>query len=351
MSAVEKLVRDVLLGSTVRSIVLYSEDFSHSDWDKWNVTVNPNAALAPDGTMTADEITEVVVPGGNQGHGPYQQTWFPNPKPLLLDHSFYTQSVYAKPLARRYLCLEMWGHNSGWNDWFDVFYDLQTNETKVWYYRRFLYPPYFPQSSDPRIGGLHGYINHSIEDAPNGFKRCSYSFRTELANYWDWSAFAIYLSEGMGEGAFDGGQSVWYVGDDTQPAVLLWGAMMSATPYLTPYLGAGAAPLIDTRAESRVYPILRPQNGPLPAITFQRISTVPTVGIGGESSKDVVRVQIDSWAATMEDARLLAREVRAVMDAANRTGVLKSRPDNGFDDFDDTVNCFRSSKDYMCWQL
>jgi hypothetical protein len=42
------------------NLLTYSEDFSHSDWTKTNTTVTSNAAVAPDGTTTADEFTHTT---------------------------------------------------------------------------------------------------------------------------------------------------------------------------------------------------------------------------------------------------------------------------------------------------
>ena len=42
------------------NLLTYSEDFSDSDWAKTNTTVTANAAVAPDGTTTADEISHTT---------------------------------------------------------------------------------------------------------------------------------------------------------------------------------------------------------------------------------------------------------------------------------------------------
>lgn len=42
------------------NLLTYSEDFTDSDWTKTNTTVTANAAVAPDGTTTADEISHTT---------------------------------------------------------------------------------------------------------------------------------------------------------------------------------------------------------------------------------------------------------------------------------------------------
>ena len=43
---------------SVENLITYSEDFSDADWSKSGVSVTGNAAIAPDGTLTADKLIE-----------------------------------------------------------------------------------------------------------------------------------------------------------------------------------------------------------------------------------------------------------------------------------------------------
>ena len=52
------------IGFAPHNLILASEDFSDSNWTKTDTTVTPNAAAAPDGTITADKISHTSgVPG------------------------------------------------------------------------------------------------------------------------------------------------------------------------------------------------------------------------------------------------------------------------------------------------
>ncbi|WP_375501649.1 hypothetical protein [uncultured Nostoc sp.] len=45
-------------GTTSQNLITYSEEFSNSSaWSSENVSITPNVAVAPDGTMTADQVT------------------------------------------------------------------------------------------------------------------------------------------------------------------------------------------------------------------------------------------------------------------------------------------------------
>ena len=47
----------------VKNYINYSEEFDNAWWLKWNVSVIANATTAPDGTMTADLLSETTASG------------------------------------------------------------------------------------------------------------------------------------------------------------------------------------------------------------------------------------------------------------------------------------------------
>jgi hypothetical protein len=67
--------------------------------------------------------------------------------------------------------------------------------------------------------------------------------------------------------------------------------------------------LVGTAAESRVFPLKLPQDGQLPAITYQQISNVRREGMGGTIPVERVRVQVDAWAETYKAVRSLGKEI------------------------------------------
>lgn len=100
-----------------------------------------------------------------------------------------------------------------------------------------------------------------------------------------------------------------------------------------------------TDAGLRVYALLADQNVPLPRVTYQRISNVPTTDFQGRSNLDQVRVQVDSWAKSYAGAKALARQVRDAMEAAEFKALLT----NDFDDYEPETRLFRVRQDYRCW--
>ena len=100
-------------------------------------------------------------------------------------------------------------------------------------------------------------------------------------------------------------------------------------------------------AAGRVYPLLRPQGTGLPAVVYQRVSTVPTLALTGNTGLDAVRLQIASWGASYQDARELAQDVRAALLA--ETG-LKVVLEMELDDYDEGAGEYRVIQDYRVWQ-
>ena len=78
---------------------------------------------------------------------------------------------------------------------------------------------------------------------------------------------------------------------------------------------SGVAAVVGTR----VFPGARPQASALPAIVLNRISGGPEYADDGEVGLEQGRIQIDCWAATYSEAKLLARAVTACLSAFEGT--------------------------------
>jgi hypothetical protein len=78
---------------------------------------------------------------------------------------------------------------------------------------------------------------------------------------------------------------------------------------------SGVAAIVTTR----IFPGSRPQGSALPAIVLNRISGGPEYADDGEVGLEQARIQIDCWAATYGEAKLLARAVTACLSAVEGT--------------------------------
>lgn len=70
---------------------------------------------------------------------------------------------------------------------------------------------------------------------------------------------------------------------------------------------------LSAEVDSRVYPMLLPQNRELPAVTYQRIST-PRLHEFEASFFPHPRFQFDCWAESFPRAKAVAEQVRLALD-------------------------------------
>ena len=70
---------------------------------------------------------------------------------------------------------------------------------------------------------------------------------------------------------------------------------------------------------TRVYPGVRPQAEPLPAIVYNMISANPSYSDDGEDGIEEARIQLDCWGVTYSSAKTVARAVKAALSAFGGT--------------------------------
>jgi hypothetical protein len=94
-----------------------------------------------------------------------------------------------------------------------------------------------------------------------------------------------------------------------------------------------AAPVIAIVPEERIEPVARTQALAVPAITLQRVSSVPFSHLRGNGALRLSSVQVDCYAGDYTSARALADACTTALDAAGFTlqsefdGGLESEPD------------------------
>jgi hypothetical protein len=105
-------------------------------------------------------------------------------------------------------------------------------------------------------------------------------------------------------------------------------------------------------AEDRLYPVLLPEQSPLPAATYQLISTVPLYTLEERVNVTEIRIQFDTWAERYGDAKQLMAAINSAID--NFSGDL---PDGTHvfgvqlaacnDLFEEAARTHRTSADYL----
>ena len=73
---------------------------------------------------------------------------------------------------------------------------------------------------------------------------------------------------------------------------------------------------------TRVYPVVIPQGGTIPAVTYQRISTPRIWDLDGPDGMATPRMQLNCWGTSYSSASSLSNAVRGVLD--NYSGTADS---------------------------
>jgi hypothetical protein len=188
-------------GST--NVFLYSQEMDNAYWTKINSTVTANAGTAPDGTVTADRITEDNTSG---------QRYCRRTSITVASSQSYNFSAFVKPDANR-TGISLYLYN-GSSEGTIVDFNLTTgsfNQTSV---------------------GTVTEMNATIEEYPEGWYRLSITCKCNTAGTAVSGAF--YFSSDPNNG------NASYAGDNTS-GVLLWGMQMEVLNAPTSYIPTGAA--------------------------------------------------------------------------------------------------------------
>jgi len=97
----------------------------------------------------------------------------------------------------------------------------------------------------------------------------------------------------------------------------------------------------------RCYPLMMPQNPVLPAIVYSRQASDPQYRLEGGSSLSQVRVEIDCYAKTYDEAKSLSAEVRSAMEAASYKGTMIFDADF----YEPDVKLYRVILDFYVWEV
>jgi hypothetical protein len=117
---------------------------------------------------------------------------------------------------------------------------------------------------------------------------------------------------------------------------------------------AGLTALIGTR----LYPVNLPQGSTLPAVTYQRISSVRMRTFGAARLGRVVRVQFTAWALSYASRHEIAEQLTTALEGYDGlmggTGgvvVLAVQADNELDDYEPTAKAWQAAMDFTVTHL
>lgn len=190
------------------NLLIRSQDFGQSSWLKTNATVTKNAAIAPDGTVTASKIGEAA--DANQNHRVQQAA----PAFAIAVGQFFAASVYLKAAERAFAFVSV----ATLGEEYSVAVDLTLGTVSAVFSAS---APVLPFSSITPVG--HGWFRVSIgfanEDAGTGP-----TLRVGPLNVSSLNAILP---------TYDG---------DGSSGVYAWGAQIEAGSAASDYIPTGATP-------------------------------------------------------------------------------------------------------------
>jgi hypothetical protein len=181
----------------VRNLLDRTEEFDNVAWLKSNVTVTANAAVAPDGTQTADKLVETAVAGAH----------FVNNSGIISRPTGVVASVYAKASERDHVALHFVGSATRATASFNL--SLGTVRAT-------------------RLSGGFTGGTATITNEGNGWYRCTLEVAGANSNG---DTPQIQVDDGIT--ALDG-NGVGYSGDGTS-GIFIWGAQLEEGSEATPY--------------------------------------------------------------------------------------------------------------------
>jgi len=182
---------------TTQNLLTHSEDFSNAAWTKHQSTVTVNAAVAPNGTTTADKLIETATVGDHQLNRAY----------TAVDNTTYTLSAYAKAGERTVFRLYLQNKAGTYN-----FSDFDVVTGTI-----------------PLTSG----VVPAISAVGDGWYRCS-------------------VTANAGTGAFASPLAILSYGTGTAGSgtngLFVWGAQLEASSSTGPYMVTGASAQTSTLA-------------------------------------------------------------------------------------------------------
>lgn len=182
------------------NLVSYSSEFSNAYWDKYNLNLNSNTIVAPDGTLTGDKIS------ANTSSDPHYMY------PLggtAVSAGTYTASVYAKAGERTRLIAALYNGSNYAMAQFDL-----ANGTIL-------------QEADAGMA--------SITSVGNGWYRCT--VKRTIGAITTYFSFAPYVNNTIG--TLTGGFPSY--SDDGFSGIYVWGAQLEAASFATSYIATTSA--------------------------------------------------------------------------------------------------------------
>lgn len=184
--------KGLLIEESRTNLQTYSQDFDNAAWTKTGVTIAANAAVAPDGTTTADELVSANTSSRAVSKGV-----------TVTSGTTYTHSIFAKKNTNDWIALQANAFDTEYSMCFDL-----TNGVK-----------------GSALTGTSAAPSSGIEYVGDGWYRCWVTFSSTT----DLSGFVLYR-------VLSADNTL-----STSGGIYIWGAQLEAGSFATSYIPTSSA--------------------------------------------------------------------------------------------------------------
>jgi hypothetical protein len=274
----------LLFERSVTNLTAYSQEFDNAYWTKSGASASTGVIAAPDGTLTAEKITEdssTDVHYVTRNHS-------------LTINTAYSNSVYAK---------------AGERNWLRISTGTAANNSYVNF-----------DLSNGVVGNTNNSINSSIESVGNGWYRCSYSF---IASSTATGGQRFHVMDSDSAAAVSSGPS--YTGDGTS-GLYLWGAQLELSDCVTSYIPTAADAVTRNADFLRIpnYGLINKTSGAAIVRTYVGPVKAAFFAGGGNSTRTLMQIHGDPITTSAPSSNVINVDYNASSATALRVNLINN---------------------------
>lgn len=198
----------LLLESAATNLLLYSEQLDNAIWTKTNVTITANATTAPDGTITADKITESASTGIHEVTQAFS----------ISTDTYVSAKILLKKAERNYAVIRLSGNSKR----AACVVDLTTGAYTVTNWNNTL------------------NTSVSVTLRPDGWVRVVLTSLSNYATTPGWNLIMVSPADSFVDATSVAGSGYSYTGDGTS-GIYMWAAQVENNKYATSYIQTTSA--------------------------------------------------------------------------------------------------------------
>lgn len=103
---------------------------------------------------------------------------------------------------------------------------------------------------------------------------------------------------------------------------------------------------VNALVNTRIYPVVMPQDPIMPAITYYETGNNPVNTLTGKTGLENPQIAINCWATAYDTADRIAKAVHGAMDGCR---TFRAVLINQMDVYDPEIGLFSKAQSYSCW--